>query len=442
MGKTYTKEYLQQILKNAGLKVIGEIKTSNDKVLCETEEGYYVLAIPFGIIRRNDKPIVFSKHNPHTIYNIKIWLKNNNVDSLELLSDEFLGSKQNLKWMCKNCGEIFDATLATIFNGKKYCNHCSHSKRYDDLKDYFYIISNECKNRNYKLLTKVISRSNSEFEYICNKHDDMGIQHSNYDRFINSKQGCKYCGIESRGIIHRLEEYKIKQLVESKGFIFHSVNYDNDNNKKKTVNIQVICPNHKDKGIQNMKYNNLMNNTGKCIYCIGRERTQSDLQKELDSKKLCLTILKYTKYSEPIFVKCDICGFTWYSKGVNLTQGHRCPNCSKSKFELDVESVLKENNITYESQYKFPDCRDINPLPFDFYLPDYNTLIEADGEGHYIPIRRTSSMTIDDAIAQLKVIQNHDLIKTTYCNSNHIPLMRIPYWERNNLNNFILTKLN
>lgn len=104
--------------------------------------------------------------------------------------------------------------------------------------------------------------------------------------------------------------------------------------------------------------------------------------------------------------------------------------------------TLRENDITYESQYKFPDCRDINPLPFDFYLPDYNTLIEADGEGHYIPIRRTSSMTIDDAIAQLKVIQNHDLIKTTYCNSNHIPLIRIPYWERNNLNNFILTKLN
>ena len=51
-------------------------------------------------------------------------------------------------------------------------------------------------------------------------------------------------------------------------------------------------------------------------------------------------------------------------------------------------------------------------------------------------------MTIDDAITQLKVVQRHDSIKTNYCESNHIPLIRIPYWERNNLKIFILSKLN
>lgn len=30
-------------------------------------------------------------------------------------------------------------------------------------------------------------------------------------------------------------------------------------------------------------------------------------------------------------------------------------------------------------QHKFKNCRDIRPLPFDFYLPKLNTCIEYDG---------------------------------------------------------------
>ena len=89
--------------------------------------------------------------------------------------------------------------------------------------------------------------------------------------------------------------------------------------------------------------------------------------------------------------------------------------------------------MPYICQYSFPDCKDKNPLPFDFYIPNINTLIEVDGEGHYIPIRRSSNMTEEDANNNLQIVQKHDRIKDHYCEKNNINLIRIPYWERANL---------
>lgn len=35
----------------------------------------------------------------------------------------------------------------------------------------------------------------------------------------------------------------------------------------------------------------------------------------------------------------------------------------------------------------------------------------------------------------------HDKIKTDYCNNNNIPLIRIPYWERPNIERYLKNKL-
>ena len=38
--------------------------------------------------------------------------------------------------------------------------------------------------------------------------------------------------------------------------------------------------------------------------------------------------------------------------------------------------------------------------------------------------------------------QYHDKIKTEYCLHNNIKLVRIPYWERDNLENYLLNNIN
>lgn len=443
MKKQYTKDDIFKILNDHNLTPLEEITIARNKILCKTNDGYLVYAYPNGIMRRNDKPSIFSKYNPNTIYNIHLWLKINQIDSLELISTEFVNSSEKLKWICKNCGNEFYASWRQVYSGnKRYCNFCAKSKRFDDFRDYTNAIKLECENREYILLSEYIHRGHDKFDFICNLHRDYGIQTTTYDRLINRNQGCRYCGIEKRGIKHRMDEDKIKALVETKGLIYHGVNYDNDDKIEKKVNIEVICPKHKDKGIQIMKYYNLLVSSGQCMYCRGYGRTQEDLQKELDDMESHIQILRYEKYSEPIFVKCTRCGHEWMTTGSSLSHGHRCKKCYQSKFEMEVEKILKQYNIEYQYQMLFYECRDKNPLPFDFYLIDYNTLIEVDGEGHFIPIRRTSAMTEDEAIENLHIIQYHDSIKTDYCKNNNINLIRIPFWERNNVEDYLMFNLN
>lgn len=79
-------------------------------------------------------------------------------------------------------------------------------------------------------------------------------------------------------------------------------------------------------------------------------------------------------------------------------------------------------------------------MPFDIYVKELNLIIEYDGEQHYKPIPR-KGMSKEQAKEQLIIIQKHDKIKTEYCKNNNIPLIRIPYWEKNNIESFLYQKL-
>lgn len=439
MRKPYTKEEIRKVLCEHNLEILSEIKTAQDKVHCKTKEGYDVTVIPQGIIARNDRPLIFSKHNPYTLNNIALWLKQNNVP-LEIVSDKYLGAATKMEWKCLLCGDTFSTTWDIVHGGKKCCNFCAKSRRYDGKINYLQIISDECEKFDYTLLTNNIPRSNSRFYYICNKHKDKGVLHSTYDSMINGNAHCKYCGFESLAIKHRLRQEDICELVQSKGFIYKGIIYTEGKTPGKTK-VGIICPHHRSKGVQYLSIDNLRCSNGRCAYCAGRNRSKEDIQNECDELGLNVLIVEYEKYADPILVKCKMCGNEWYTSGVNLTQGHSCPNCTKSHFESEVETILKKLNFKYISQYRFNDCRDINPLPFDFYIKDINTLIEVDGEGHYMPIRRSSSMSDEDASKQLEVIQKHDSIKTGYCQKQGIKLIRIPYWERKNIENYLKEKI-
>ena len=74
---------------------------------------------------------------------------------------------------------------------------------------------------------------------------------------------------------------------------------------------------------------------------------------------------------------------------------------------------------------KFKDCRDKNPLPFDFYLPQYNLCIEFDGRQHSEPSAFNSKKEKENVkLKNFEYIQNHDKIKNEYCKKNGITLLR------------------
>lgn len=138
-------------------------------------------------------------------------------------------------------------------------------------------------------------------------------------------------------------------------------------------------------------------------------------------------IFKGTK--QKIDVIC-CCG-EWFKTAVYhliLERKYRCDKCSgrQSNIEGLAQAYLETNSIKFVREFTYQDCKYIEPLPFDFYLPDYDSLIEVDGIGHYEPVGYNGNKEIAQPVYEGTV--RNDGIKNTYCQQNDIPLLRIPYW--------------
>ena len=95
---------------------------------------------------------------------------------------------------------------------------------------------------------------------------------------------------------------------------------------------------------------------------------------------------------------------------------------------------LDKNKINYT--YDKPYFNDLlsplgNPLKPDFILTDYKIWIEYDGKFHY------EKMYENDNFETLKI---YDKIKDEYAKENNWNLIRIPYWDFDNIEE-ILTNL-
>lgn len=116
------------------------------------------------------------------------------------------------------------------------------------------------------------------------------------------------------------------------------------------------------------------------------------------------------------------CGHTFSTLAKDLLIGKTgCPYCNQSKGELKIRKILNHNHVEFTPQYKFVDCKYKRHLPFDFYLPHLGIAIEYDGIQHtqMNHFRRTKEL-FDEAHLR-------DQIKTWYCRSHSIQLIRIPY---------------
>jgi len=102
----------------------------------------------------------------------------------------------------------------------------------------------------------------------------------------------------------------------------------------------------------------------------------------------------------------------------------------RSYGELEISNYLNINNIQFIKEYTFDKCRSLknNLLRFDFYLIDYNVLIEFQGQHHYFPINKNPKS---------KFVHNktkiNDKIKLNFCNYYKLPLITIPYYQKNKI---------
>lgn len=142
---------------------------------------------------------------------------------------------------------------------------------------------------------------------------------------------------------------------------------------------------------------------------------------------------EYIDAKTPILHKCKIDGCLWYAMPSSILCGCGCPQCKESSGERQVRQWLEKHYIRYKYQASFEDCRDVLPLPFDFYLQDYNVIVEYQGRQHYVPIEHFGGQE------KFELQQKHDMIKREYCRNNNFKLLEIPYYANieEELNNFL-----
>lgn len=176
-----------------------------------------------------------------------------------------------------------------------------------------------------------------------------------------------------------------------------------------------------------------------CAKCIGNlKKTQQEFEDELFEINPNISILsEYINYDAHVLCKCKIDGNEWYATPNNLLSYRGCPKCKKSKGERIVENFLISNNINYESQYKFDDLFGIGGglLSYDFYLADYNLLVEVQGRQH------KEVIDFFGGEEKFKIQKEHDTRKKRYVKSNNIGFLEIWYNEFDKIDEILRSRL-
>lgn len=151
---------------------------------------------------------------------------------------------------------------------------------------------------------------------------------------------------------------------------------------------------------------------------------------------------EYVNADTPIKVKHnnDSCGFfEWEVIPFNfITHGSRCPSCNESHGERLISKYFRKNNIKFIPQIKFEECKHKRSLPFDFGVYNKDNLmclIEFQGKQHFEPTKHFGGEE------QFRIRQKRDNIKRNFCKSTNIPLIEIPYWEIDNIENILNNEL-
>lgn len=177
----------------------------------------------------------------------------------------------------------------------------------------------------------------------------------------------------------------------------------------------------------------LSNGATKSCGCLRNEKVFNAVAKnEVGKKYGKLTVLEMAPQRDnhgriQWVCQCD-CGTIKTVPGDRLRSGNTqsCDCLSGvSKGEQKIINILDDAKITYVKEYK---PSELNGKRFDFAIIENNIitrLIEFDGEQHF----KQSKWGRD----KLEKTQESDTIKNQYAFKHNIPIVRIPYWELNNI---------
>jgi predicted RNA-binding Zn-ribbon protein involved in translation (DUF1610 family) len=350
------------------------------------------------------------------------------------VEDLFNSSTVRVDIKCDNCGKILD--YVTYYNykkcvkkdGKYYCQKCGAmlftGKALKLPDEEIQKIINE--KLGWRILDIKIKNGATHVDLI----DDFGYIYCDVNiHHIKRNEKPRFVQKSNKSTIQNI---KLWCKLNNKPFELISDKYEGTDKKLKWKCLNEICLE-----IFELSWHDISQNVG-CQYCVGKKVGMSNC---LATKRPDLAVEWHpTKNGEltPYDVTCSARKDIWwqcekrhewnivmYSR-VNNNSG--CPICNQSKGEKKIKEILDNNNIQYIPHKDFEDLVGTGggKLSYDFYLIEYNLLIEYQGEYH-------DGTANNQTQEKFEYQQEHDKRKREYAKNYNIDLLEIWYWDFNNI---------
>lgn len=347
------------------------------------------------------------------------------------------------KWMilytCNKHKELGVQTKYRWFVLNKAQNGCAYCNGYP-LPEWYVMDKKEKINPNIKIL-EPYKNMTTIMKCLCLKHNEP--TNKSMQDILNG-EGCKYCGAEKLSEHHFMTDEEVQRRINEKFDHIKVIKYLGIHNS----NSIWFCEKHKKEFKKTLSVMlREENESAGCDECL-LERKREIYAYSLEEATELLhkihpqvdIIGDYINTTTPTLFRCNEHNHEFTSTWDYVVSRISCCNKSRKNYkEEQVCQLIESWGYKIERGKTFKDCKDINVLPFDCYLTDFNTIVEYDGEQHFYPIKH-GSQTEEDAIEKLKYTQKHDEMKNEYCNKNGINLIRIPYTEFENVDSFLFDK--
>ena len=331
-----------------------------------------------------------------------------------VLLSEYVNSRTRIKFKCLKCGNEYDAKPCTaingVTNGCQVCYKLLHKKKRQKTPEQFEKEVQELVGDEYTFLEPYDGASHK----IKCRHNKCGnVWSLKPNAFLNGTR-CPKCIPKKPRKTQKRFEQEVHDKTNGE-FVFVEP-------YKGVMNL-MLCEHVKCGYRWRVRPNDIFNGHG-CPKCNKVMRWTHEMFKQCVDNMYhgeYSVLSEYQSMSSYITMKHNTCGHVWNTKPSDFRAGHGCPKCASSKGEKYIRKWLNGQHINNVEQKRFEDCRDKLPLPFDFYLPEYNLIIEYDGRQHF------EQVELWGGEHGLEERQRHDAIKNQYCKNNNINLLRIPY---------------